>query len=154
MLIFIPLGTGYIMEQLVMPNNDITTGVADYAVKHTYSQQFFSVHQFLEVARHDFSDSDFDTQACVMNLDMGYFRSRLVYRQLHSDVLIFDQDVVCDEAESSLITANPEGKYYLFKYVYALNHPLKAVFNGHSCYLDKGFFGFCSNDVNHEVITP
>lgn len=135
-----------------MLHNDIA--LADYDVKHVHAQKLFSVNEFLHVAAHDYSDQDHDTRACVLNLDMTYIKGRLVYRLLHSDVLIFDQDVVCYEAESSPIVANPVGKHYLFLYVHELNLPMKLVVNGSSNEIKKGFFGFCSNYGSFETILP
>ena len=135
-----------------MPHCDTT--VADYNVQHVHAQKLFSVDEFLHVAAHDYSDQDHDTRACVLNLDMAYFKSRVVYRLLHSDVLIFDQDVVCYEAESSPVAANPVGKHYLFIYVYELNLPMKIVLDNYSGYMNKGFFGFCSNYGGFETILP
>lgn len=123
-------------------------------VIHEYPQQFFSVGKFLELVDHDFANDEHDAEACTLDIDGGYYSNRVVYRLLRNDVLIFDQDVLCREAEHSTVSANPEGQFYLFKYVHAQNLPLEIRSNGVATTVETGFFGFCNNHGNHEIIHP
>lgn len=119
-----------------------------------YPQQFFPVSGFLERVGHDFTDERHDREACVLDIDSGYVRNYLVYRLLRNDIVVFDQDMAYREAEYSVVAANPEGRFYLLKYLYAANRPLTCSFNGIKTIMRCGFLGYCNNFGNHEFAAP
>lgn len=121
---------------------------------HHYPQQFFSVARFLEVVQHGFASDMHDPKTCTLSMRGTYYRTDLVYRLLREDVLVFDQTMHFDETECNCVAAEEDGDFYLFKYVYEANKPLRLEQGNSDFAISEGFLGICSNFGNHNLWVP